>query len=297
MNKKTLILGGILIILIALAYTYQGPLKKWQASLGQPSNFLAVVDVEQISKMEITQNGQVTILEKQDGKWKVGGTKDFYVKDSVADNAIQGLEEAVKSELELVSANKDKKGGFQTDESGIAVKLYQGEETTADFVIGKTAGNYRSTYISRPESNNTYSVKANLFSAFNRPEWRDRDIFSTNKEAIAKIRFQYPRREFTVEKTEDSWSGVSPYKFDVDGQKIDKILEIMSSLTAVKIPTQSFKGTGLDKYNIIIQATGEGVDNTIMVGNQTSEKLYFVKKGDSDNIYFGIINIPNSKFT
>lgn len=300
MNKKTLLLGGILVVLIILAYAYQGPLKKWRENLGKPNNFLSKVDVGTIGKIEITKNGKTTTIEKQGEKWKVGGTKDFYVEKSVADNIIQSLKKAAGAELELISANRDKKSGFKTDDSGIEVKLYlsnaeKSPGAAVDFIIGKAGDNFTNTYISRPESNNTYSVKADLFNAFNQTEWRDKTIFSADKEKIAKIRFQYPKREFIIEKIsssaedkngeKDYWMGTSPYKFKISKEKIDKILEIMSNLTAVKIPEQKFEGTGLDKYNIIIQATGDGIDNTIMVGDDNGEKLYFAKRGDSDNIY------------
>jgi hypothetical protein len=285
MNKKTLILGGALIILIALAYIYQGPLRQWRANLGKPDNFLAKIDTEQISKMEIIKDSQTTILERESEKWKVGGTNDFYVKDSVIDNAIQSLKKAAEGELRLVSSNKEKKSVFKTDESGIRVKLYQAGELAADFIIGKTGSDFVSTYISLPDADNTYAVKANLFSSFNQNEWRDRTIFSSDKEKIAKIRFQHPNREFAVEKVEGIWQGTSPYKFDVDENKIDKILNIMSNLTAVKIPEQNFEGTGLDKRDIIVQATGEGIDNTIMIGDENDEGYYYAKRADSDNIY------------
>ncbi len=34
-----------------------------------------------------------------------------------------------------------------------------------------------------------------------------------------------------------------------------------------------------------MQATGENIDNTIMIGDSNDAEQYFVKKGDSDNIY------------
>ena len=108
---------------------------------------------------------------------------------------------------------------------------------------------------------------------------------SSDKEKITKIRFQYPTREFTIEKTDDKWSGTLPYSFDVDEDKVDDILVIMSDLTAVKIPEQTFQGTGLDKHNIIIQAIGEDMEAVLMVGDDNGEELFYAKRGDSDNIY------------
>jgi len=285
MNKKTIILGGILVTLIALAYTYQGPLKEWQARLGKSKNFLAKIDVNQIDKIEITRKAKITMLEKQDGKWKINGTKEFFIEDGLASSLKSGLEEAIKSKAELVSSNKDNKQEFQTDESGSQIKLYQEEMVLADFVVGKMASDYISAYISEPESNNTYAIKANLFSLFNREDWHDKTIFNSAKEGITKIRFQYPNREFSVEKMDGKWAGTIPYKFSVSEEKINKILDIMSNLTAAEIPDQIFANTGLEKHLMIVQATGEGIDNALMIGEANENELYFAKRGDSDNIY------------
>ncbi|MBU4257165.1 DUF4340 domain-containing protein [Patescibacteria group bacterium] len=289
MDKKTLRLGGILIILIVLAYLYQGPLKEWRAGLGKPKNFLASVDAGQINKIEIIQKEKTVVLEKQGDKWKIGGAKDFYVRQSLAENLNKVLKEGAEAEMELASANKEKKGEFQTDESGINVKLYQSGDIAADFIVGKRAADFATVYVSRPESDNTYSIKADLYGVFGRSDWHDKSIFSSDKEKINKIRFQYSDREFTVEKTAadgaDAWEGTIPYKFSVNKDKIDKILDLMSNLIATEIPEQKFEGTGLEKHLMVIQASGEGIENTIMVGNDNGEELYYAKRGDSDNIY------------
>ncbi len=286
MNKKNLILGGFLVILIAMAYVYQGPFKDWRANLGKPDNFLADINVNEIDKIEVDHNEKVTILEKLEENWKIFNTKDFYVKDSIMGSMFDNLKQAVKEDLELVSTNKDKKSEFQTDEeSGIHVRLWQGEELLKDFIVGKLAGDYVSTYISQPEADKTYLVKINLNSSFDRDDWYDKTIFSSDKEKISKVRFQYPTREFTIEKQEDAWTGILPYAFEVDEDEINETLDIMSNLTAAKIPEQTFAGTGLDEHSIIIQATGEDIENTLMVGGDNGEEFYYAKKGDSDNIY------------
>ncbi len=294
MSRKNIILGIILIILVAAAYIYQGPWQEWRAEKNEVKNFLSDMDVEAVNRIEITRNGQTTVLVKTDDHWKVDGTKDFYVKESVADNLISSLKEASKAEVELVSENKEKKNSFETDEAnGIHIVLKQGDKAMADFIVGKIANDYRCVYISQPDRNETYLLKAGLRSAVAQNDWRDKTIFSSPKDKITKIRFQYPRREFTVEKKDGKWQGVSPYAFKVDEDKIEKVLKIMSDLTAAKIPEQKFEGTGLEKHLIIVQATGEGVDNTLMIGeggpgdkDDKGEPLYYyVKRGDSDNIY------------
>ena len=309
MDKKTLKLGIILIILIALAYLYQGSFQEWKSNSAKPNNFLSGIDVSQIDRIEIIKNNKITknnkiiIIEKQGDKWKIADTKNFYVAESLAVSLNKALEEAISADVELVSSNKDKKSEFKTDESGVRVKLYaqptsdssqEGKPTPdpsqegnlmADFIVGKTANDFVSAYILEFNSDKTYKIKANLSGLFNREDWYDKNIFSSSKENISKIRFQYPDREFNLEKINGEWAGVSPYEFGVDEEKINKILDIMADLTAVEIPEQIFENTGLEKNLIIIQATGEGIDNTLMIGDDNGEELYYVKKGDSDNIY------------
>lgn len=271
-------------MLIALAYTYQGPLKKWQNNLGKPENILAQIKIDLIDKIEIINQGKILALAKQNQKWKYGDSKDFYADASVMAKVFNELKLAAESPMELVSNNLERKSEFKTDNSGLKIKIYQEDNKTANFIVGNTASDYASSYISSPESAATYAVKADLSSAFNPVDWRDFTIFSTPTEKINKIRFQYPNREFTVELKDGKWSGILPDKFIVKPEKIKPILDIISNLKAEEIPAQTFANTGLDKHLIIIQGTGEGVNNVLMVG-EASNGLYYVKRGDSDNIY------------
>ncbi|MFA6306289.1 MAG: DUF4340 domain-containing protein [Patescibacteria group bacterium] len=284
MNKKTLILGVVLLALIALAYAYQGPLKKWQNNLGKPKNILAKINVGLIDKIEIIDQGKILTLAKQGQKWKYDNSKDFYVDVPVMAKVFDELKTAADSEVELVSNNQDRKSEFKTDASGLEIKIYQADKQSADFIVGARSSDYVSSYISLPGSAVTYAVKADLPGAFNPVDWRDSTIFSTPTEKINKIRFQYPNREFTVELKDGKWNGILPNKFSVNQEKIQPVLDIMSNLKAVEIPAQVFNDTGLDKHSIIVEASGDGIKNVLMIGG-ASNALYYTKRGDSDNIY------------
>ncbi len=284
MNKKTMILGGVLIVLIFLAYAYQGPLKKWQNNLGKPKNILSKIKIELVDKIEIINQGKTLTLAKQNEKWKYDNSKDFYVDDSIMAKVLDELKIAAMSDIELVGNNRERKSEFKTDDTGLEVKIYQANKKIVDFIIGNRAKDYLSSYISTPESAATYAVKADLLGVFNPADWRDFTIFSTPAEKITKIRFQYPNREFTVELKDGKWVGVLPEKFVVKPEKIEPVLNIMSNLKATKIPAQVFTDTGLDKHLIIIEASGDGVNNILMIG-AASDALYYAKRGDSDNIY------------
>lgn len=282
--KKNIILGGVLLVLIVLAYAYQGPLKKWQSRLGGPNNILAKIDTAKIDKIELTRGGSTVGFENKNGAWIVAGTKSFPAKEEMITGFLDELNQAKTEKITLISSNKDKKGEFQTDHSGTAVKLFSAGKTVSELVIGKDGPDFMSSYISLKDLNDTYSVPVNL-NKYLQSDLKNNVIFSSDKDKVNKLRFQYPKYSFTIEKKDGKWTGVMPYKFNVNNAKVEKIIGVMTSLSAEEIPGQKFEGTGLEKHLIIVQATGEGIDNTIMVGADNGQSLFYAKKGDADNIY------------
>jgi len=304
MFKKNLILGGVLVLLIISAYIYQGPFQEWQRKKSLPKNFLTKIKTEEINKIEISNQKSTTMLEKINNRWKIGGTKDFFVNDDMAKNLTESLQELTKTEFELVSSNKEKQNSFFSAEQNSNIKLYNDEGLKFEFLIGKMGPDFRSSYITKTDTKETYLAKTSLF-VFHQPDWRDKVILKNNQENINKIRLQYNGKKLIVEKqvgvikseddkkegeeseekTEVFWKSTEPKNIDIDQDKIKKVLNIMADLQAIAIPEQTFDNTGLEKNSIIIQVTGEGIDQTLMIGDANKDNQYYVKRGDSDNIY------------
>ena len=276
---STFKLGVILVVLIGAAYFYKGPLQEQSNS-----NFLKNINKDKIQKIEIAKDGATTTLEKIDDKLKVEGTKDFYVDDEVAQDILNALSDTKNVAMSLVSASSSKKQEFQTDDKGISINIKQEGKDAVNFVVGKLSSNFKDNYISKPNLPDTYAIASNLISIFGQEEWRSKKIFKSDKDQITKVRFQRKNDEFVVEKLDGEWKGTSPLEFKVDSEKLDSVLETMSNLSASDIPEQKFEGTGLEQNLLIVQATGESVDNTIMIGLE-DQGLFYAKKGDSDNIY------------
>ena len=295
MSKKNLYLGVVLIVLAFGAYLYNGPLQNWQENNNKSENFLAKIDVSQIDFIDIANKGELITLEKQEDKWKVSGTKDFLVESALATELDTKIKDAINGEMDLVSNNQENKKDFDlNEESGVLVKLRQGENTLKEFLVGGFGSDYNSTYIAETESDESYLIDVALNNIFANSEWYDKTIFQTNPEKITKVRFQYPDREIIIEKDEEDWKGIAPYEFSADAEKVEDVINIMANLEAGDIPEQKFEGTRLEENLIIVEASGEGVNNTIMIGGQKSEEdetQYYAKKGDSDNIY--LISLEN----
>ena len=284
MYKKNLILGGILLALVAITWAWNGPIKNHQQKAGEEKNFLSDISFAKINRVEINRASSTVVLEKSEDKWKVGGTKTFYAKKEAVDELSFALDKLAKEKIELISTNKDKKSEFGADGKGIKVKIDQ-DGKTYEFFVGNSTANFDGSYFSQADTDKTWKVGVDLSSVFSRGEWRDDQIFSFLKERASKARFQYPRYQFTVEKKENKWYGTLPKKFVVTDDKVNKVLEVLENLKAAKIPKQDFKGTGLEKHSIIVQVTGEQLDETLMVGDCTKDNLCYVKRGSNDNIY------------
>lgn len=283
MNKKNTILIIILALLIASAYLYQGPWQDWQNKKSQPQNFLAKVDIDKVNKIEVTKSGKTTTLALTAGRWKIGDTKDFYVSDAIANSLTATLKDLVKAQLEIASQNKDKKVDFNTDDTnGVIVKLKQDDNELESFVVGKITSDYTSSYISPANSDKTYLVRTLAADVFNNSDWYDKTIFASDKTKINKIRFQINGKEYTIEKSGETWSAGTT---KLNNDKVASVIDLMSSLVASDIPEQKFEGTGLEKNQIIVQASGEGIDNTIVIGDNNGKDSYYAKRGNSDNIY------------
>lgn len=285
MSRKNLILSAVLVVLFVSAYIYQGPYKNWQLDAKKQKNIFSNLNASEIDEIKIDQNDEEVILERINDRWKISGTKDFYAPKDLMDNLLIRLEEAKIVDFELISESKEKKTEFNTDLAGAKVYLFRDGQELINFIVGKISSDYSGTYISRQDSDKTFLLKTDIYSLINQDNWYDKTIFDFDNGKVNKIRFQYPTREFTIEKIDDGWSGTLPYQFAVDADKTEEIIEMLSDLSAVEIPEQNFENTGLEKHSIIIQVSGEDIDNVLMVGDDYEEDMYYVKRGDSDNIY------------
>ena len=283
-NKKTLFLAIALVVLVGLAFAYQGPIKQWQEKASKQKNFLAKIDTEKIDKIMVAKNGETTLEKGSDG-WQVSGTP-FKAGKLAMDEALKKLSDASVAELELVSTNKAKKADFKTDSSGVTVKLYQAGKEIAKLVIGKVAADYQSSYIANPDIDSTYLLKGvNLSYALDKEDWRERTIFAGEAAKFTKLRIQQGKVQFSANLAGDQWTVEDVKKSVLSKEKVDKIIALMANLLATEIPAQDFKAAGLEKNQLIVETSGEGVKNTLMVGNDNGKGMFYAKKGDSDIIY------------
>jgi len=308
MNRKNIILLAVFLVLLVLAILYRGPWSARQAEQQRELSFLSGLDLEKIDKLEIKQPGkaEVLLIKEQimgregvigETRWKIADT-GFYVNQNEIDEIFLKIQEISRQRLILASNDKERKTRFQTDnEQGIWVNFLGQNDILGSMIIGRNSRDYNYTYISEAGIDQTYMIPGNVYGLFVRSDWRDMTIFKDqtgNKERINKIRIQRGAENLIMEKINNVWKqGIT----ELDSEKIQKIIDVMFSLTADRLPEQTFANTGLEKNSLIVQVLGENVDSTLMIGDFLEEtqdnpdgkknvtRYYYAKTGQSDNIY------------
>lgn len=275
--------------LLILAYFYQGPYQDWKDKEGE--TLLPGVTSEDIVAADIEKNATTTVsLTRDEEGWRLADSKEFYVAEGVGEELNVALSGLLEESVQTVSADPERKREFSVDDSGVKLVLHYGEEgeeerQQAEFRVGNVGPQPETSYVSRSEQEETYLVESPLAETVQRDRWGDPLVFDDEPEDVERVRFQYPDREFTVTREEEGWTFDSSYAGSVSSEEMEEVVNMMTYLTASDIPEQDFEDTGLDKHLIIVEASGEDMSNTLMVGEENEEGLYYAKAGKSDNIY------------
>ena len=282
---KNIYLGGALILLICLAWFYQGPYKDWSFKKNLPVNPLATLNTDTLNSIEITKGSSTAKLKKTDGVWYVDSNEKvkFKVTKTVIDPIVEKLAEAKKANLQLISNNQDKQKEYElTDDKSTQIKLTD-NKNSFEVVLGKTTSDYMGSFVTTKNNNKTYKFSAiNLSALFGRDDWRDLTIFSQGEKKATSMRIQYQGKKLELTKTGENWvAGKTKY----NTASVEKIATAMANLFATRIPEQNFKPAGLEKPEVILEVKGDGFDNTLMIGKKNKDGLFYAKTGEQDNLY------------
>lgn len=282
--SKNIILFLALIALMTTTWVYQGPYQQWQHKRKLPVNFMKLNG--QINRLEIVKGKTKISLAKEGDNWRVYGQEGkFFANPVQMKTLVQALNDLGAAELEVASNNPKKQVDFMiVGQEALQITL-KSDKAETKFNVGKPTANYNGSYVGRDGDMKTYRLNSvNLQPLFGRMEWRDYSLFNLDSKQPNFLRLHYPDHEIKLTMRAGKWSddkGNSGY----DKTQIDKLAGTLVGLSAVEIPKQDFKPTGLDKPAMIIELKGDGYDETLMLGKKGTKKTYYAKKGSSDNIY------------
>lgn len=197
MKRNTLVLIGLFLLLLVIAFlVLQKPGE--QSATSTSVGLVFTIDSLSVDKMEVKIPSFALMLEKRGAEWFITQPVNYKADQDFIGQAIHQIKNLeMKS---IVSSKPEKQSAFRVDSSGIQIKLYEKGVETASLVIGKAAENYIESYVRRLNSDDILLVEGIFGYTYNRPMsvWRDRTIYTTQKENIKEVQYQYGDTIFTV---------------------------------------------------------------------------------------------------
>jgi hypothetical protein len=139
-----------------------------------------------ISKIEISKNGNSLILKKKDDQWYIEPAG--YLADKTKVNAMLNVFESLALTA-LVSESKDYNRYDLNAEKRINVKAWQQATLKRDFDIGKAAPSFRHTFVRLDGDSRVYHARDNFRSKFDLTidDLRDKTVLSFNTTDIQQV--------------------------------------------------------------------------------------------------------------
>jgi hypothetical protein len=228
MKRNTIILISLFALLLIVAFLVLQ--KPGEQSVGSASSgFMFAIDSVSVDKIEIKTAASSVVLEKRGAEWFVAQPINYradQVNVGEVIHQVKNLE--VKS---TVSDKPEKHPIFQLDASGTQVAVFEKGSAKASFILGKMGPSYTETYIRKSNANEVLLTEGISNYMFNRQvkEWRDKTIFSTPKESIKEVQYQYGDTIFALSFNDSLWViGKDKARQSV----VDGILASLSNLQA-----------------------------------------------------------------
>ncbi len=228
MKKNTYILIGLFVVLLIVAFlVLQKPGE--QSASSASTGFLTVIDSVSVDKIEIKTPTLFLVLEKRGTEWYIAQPINYKANQTNVGQIIHQIKNLeVKS---TVSSKPEKHSVFQVDQTGTEVKVYEKGIEKTSLILGKMAASYTESYARRLNSNDVLLVEGAYSYMFNRPvkDWRDKTIFTTPKESIKEVQYQYGDTIFSIAFKDSTWL---IGKDRVQRSVIDGVLSSLSNLQA-----------------------------------------------------------------
>jgi hypothetical protein len=262
MTRNTVLLLGVLVVLLIIAVlVMQKPGER--SSSGETSVALAPIDSVAVDKIEIKTPVSSVVLQKNGVEW--------YLQEPISYRADQStvaafLHDSKSLEVKNVVSNKPEKHSvFQVDSTGTRVKIFEKGMEKIAFVVGKPASSYSEMYARRSGSNDVIIVSGPSAYVFSRPvkDWRDKTIFSTSRDNIKEVRYQYGDTTFVLAFKDSIWM------IGNETAQAEAVSNLLSSLSSVQAD---------DFVDTLVSRPPKLTAQIVYAGTQLN--FFFVKQGE-----------------
>ena len=274
--RTTSLLFLVLVVLAALAMFLQRSREEELTAEGDllfPS-----FDAEQVDHVELRTPDREVVLNRRDDTWYVESEGDNPADPSLISNILDNLGDLRRTDL--VSTQEERHSVFQTDTSGVEVKIEQGGETTAWFVVGKGGSDFMSNYVRMNDEDEVYRVPLYLRSYVDRGEdtWRNKLLLDLEESEIASFTTVTPDDTVRVEKdASGSWVITQPFEAPASADLMPVVTSSLARVqaTAFVDTLSDLASVGLEQDTMSVSiTTTDGKDIKIVIGIENERRQF-----------------------
>jgi len=283
MNRRMLILAGVLVVLVVIfANPFKDQLKR------EKRDWVAVFDTTKVmtaDRIEVATATDSSVVVKQDGNWVVASQNSFPADTAAVGNLLRALENARSAGV--VSNNPENRSRFQVDASGVRVKVMAQSDVIAQFTLGKMGADFTTSYVLPAGSNEVQVVRGLNRNLVWRPQgMRDRTIFKFDPANLKQVTAQVPEGGWELIKTDTTWSvrkrgeeNIHPADKTLAGTLVQSLSDF-SADQFLDTPSDTLK-TGLDHpdYQYTLRFM-DGTEASVRVGGKNDRNQYYAERPD-----------------
>lgn len=286
MKFKTTYLS--LIILIALILT----IVITEKSLKNKDKDLLLfpkLNLQEISKINITNKDKNIIMEKKIDKWLVVSSSNYPGDKSKIEDILNKVKSFSKKNI--VSTNPAKKSFYGLDKDYLEVKICNAKDKElAHFFIGKSGPDFCSTYIQKKDSPEVVLINEYLRPIFDKEDtyWRDPTILSFNPQEVKNLILSKEGKEIIISLTKDNeFEIIQPENTPAKNEVVRSILDELSKLNTDNFYLEEdLEICNFKKSTSFIKLIFKnGLEKELLIGSENKNNQYYVKKNDAPTIF------------
>ena len=239
------------------------------------------LDEDSISYVTVRAGGHELGFRREDGDWRIEEPMTLRADDFAVGDLARAIRTAEMTEV-LAEGDESAEYSFRTPVATVEIVDGNG---THELVVAKTDDVY---FARSSAQEGVFEVGSTFAESLDKPvaDFRDKKLFDFGYSDPAKIEVRAGDLLVTLSDAEDKWLLESDGGREVDGVKVQTLLDRLRGLTATDFPSDRAEDQqrfGLQDAEIEATVTPEGEDATperVLVSSADGTPVYAVREGE-----------------
>ena len=244
MNKNFVTLALAALVLVGLVFAIANPFKdSIRSDNPERVDLVDAAAIRGADHLQIRIAGKDDVVLKRGGDQWVVESQGGFPADTSAVSAVLGAVAGAKS-LKVVSANPEKRGKFQVDETGVEVTVFAGGQELSHLWVGKAGTDFSTSYVRMDDADPVHVVRGINRNMVDRYRgFRDHTLLKFDLADVSGVMADLPAGGWELARGDTAWI-VTPSAGEAvgaDDTQVDTFLRALSNVAA-----DGFADTGVD---------------------------------------------------